>query len=68
LARPERHGVNLRLLRRNLRAHVSRASAIWLQTMVAPTAGDTIELQDNFRARDGYFAAEQPSFWGCRVG
>jgi hypothetical protein len=47
-------------------AHVSEATALWLQTMVALTAGDTVELQGNFRAADGYFAADQTSFWGAR--
>ena len=46
-------------------AHVSEATALWLQTMVA-LAGDTVELQGNLRAADGYFAAQQTSFWGQR--
>jgi hypothetical protein len=33
--------------------------------MVSLTAGDTVELQGNFRAADGYFAADQTSFWGA---
>jgi len=49
-------------------AHVSEATALWLQTMVPLAAGDTVELQGNFRAADGYFAADHTSFWGCRVG
>ena len=49
-------------------SHVSEATALWLQTMVVLTAGDTVELQGSFRAQDGYFAAEQTSFWGCKVG
>jgi hypothetical protein len=49
-------------------AHVSEATALWLQTMVALTAGDTVELQGNFRAADGYFAANQTSFWGTKIG
>jgi hypothetical protein len=49
-------------------AHVSEATALWLQTMVQLTAGDTVELQGCFRAQDGYFAADQTSFWGCKVG
>jgi hypothetical protein len=32
------------------------------------TAGDTVELQGYFRAQDGYFAADQTPFWGCKVG
>ena len=41
--------------------HVSLATAIWLQTMVPLTAGDTVELQGYFWLADGYFAAEQTS-------
>ena len=44
------------------------ATALWLQTMVALTAGDTVELQGNLRAADGYFAAQQTSFWRAKVG
>jgi len=29
---------------------------------------DTVELQGNFRAADGYFAADQTSFWGAKIG
>jgi hypothetical protein len=32
------------------------------------TAGDTGELQGNFRTTDGYFAANQTSFWGAKIG
>jgi len=49
-------------------AHVSEATALWLQTMALLTAGDTVELQGNCRAADGYFAADQTSFWGVKVG
>ena len=49
-------------------AHVSQATALWLQTMVPLTAGDTVELQGYFRAQDGYFAAEQTSLWGAKLG
>jgi len=48
--------------------HVSLATAIWLQTMVPLTAGDTVELQGYFRVADGYFAADHTSLWGCKVG
>ena len=48
--------------------HVSLATAIWLQTMVPLTAGDTVELQGYFRVADGYFAAVHTSFWGCKIG
>jgi hypothetical protein len=48
--------------------HVSLATALWLQTMVPLTAGDTVELQGDFRVADGYFAADQTSFWCCKVG
>jgi hypothetical protein len=49
-------------------AHVSGATTFGLQTMVPLTAGDTVELQGTFRAQDGYFAADQTSLWGCKVG
>ncbi len=49
-------------------AHRSLATALWLQTMVPLAAGDTVELQGNFRAADGYFAADHTSFWGAKVG
>ncbi|WP_255014013.1 hypothetical protein [Roseovarius sp. M141] len=48
--------------------HVSLATAIWLQTIVPLSAGDTVELQGYFRAQDGYFAAEHTSFWGAKIG
>lgn len=35
-------------------AHVSEATALWLQTMASLTADDTVELQGFFRAADGY--------------
>jgi hypothetical protein len=49
-------------------AHFSEATALWLQTMVSLTAGETVELQGNFRASDGYFAADHTSFWGAKIG
>jgi hypothetical protein len=49
-------------------AHVSEATALWLQTMVPLAAGDTVELQGYFRVADGYFAADHTSFWGMKVG
>jgi hypothetical protein len=49
-------------------AHVSEATALWLQTMASLTAGDTVELQGNFRAADGYFAADHTCLWGTKVG
>lgn len=48
--------------------HVSLSTAIWLQTMVPLTAGDTVELQGYFQVADGYFAADHTSFWGAKVG
>lgn len=48
--------------------HVSGATALWLQTMVALSAGDAVELQGTFRVADGYFAANHTSFWGVKVG
>lgn len=44
------------------------AAASRLQTMAALSAADTVELQGTFRVADGYFAADQTSFWGARIG
>ena len=49
-------------------SHVSLATALWLQTMVPLTAGDTVELQGYFRVQDGYFAADHTSLWGTKIG
>ena len=49
-------------------AHVSEATALWLQTMVPLTAGDRIELQGYFRAQDWHCAADHKSFWGHKIG
>jgi len=49
-------------------AHVSEATALWLQTMAPLAQGDTVELQGTFRAADGYFAADHTSFWGAKIG
>ncbi|MDB6179072.1 DUF2793 domain-containing protein [Paracoccus sp. Z330] len=49
-------------------AHVSGATALWLQTMVPLDAGDTVALQGTFRAADGYFAADHTTFWGAKIG
>jgi hypothetical protein len=49
-------------------AHVSEASALWLQSLVPLDAGDTVALQGSFRAFDGYFAADHTTFWGAKIG
>lgn len=49
-------------------AHVSEATALWLQTMTTLTVGDSVELQGNFRASDGHFGADQTPFWGAKIG
>ena len=49
-------------------AHVSEATALWLQTMAVLQQGDTVELQGTFRAQDGFFAADHTSFWGAKIG
>ena len=49
-------------------AHVSEATALWLQTLVPLTAGDTVVFQGYFRAQDGYFAADRTSLWGAKLG
>ncbi len=48
--------------------HASEATALWLQTLVALSAGDTVELQGTFRVADGYFAADHTSVWGTKIG
>lgn len=48
--------------------HVSLATSVWLQTIVPLIAGDTVELQGYFRVADCYFAADQTSFWGAKIG
>nr|HRO16435.1 glycoside hydrolase/phage tail family protein [Paracoccus sp. (in: a-proteobacteria)] len=42
------------------------ATAIWLQTMVPLTAGDTVELQGDFRVADGRIHYDGPEEWSCR--
>ncbi|WP_420024189.1 DUF2793 domain-containing protein (plasmid) [Cereibacter azotoformans] len=49
-------------------AHVSEATALWLQSMAVLQQGDTVELQGYFRAQDGFFAADHTSFWGAKIG
>ena len=48
--------------------HVSLATTLTLQTVVALAPGDTVELQGYFRAADGYFAADHTTFWGAKIG
>ena len=48
--------------------HRSEATALWLQSMAVLEAGDTVELQGYFRAHDGFFAADETSFWGAKIG
>lgn len=49
-------------------AHVTLATALFVQTLAPLAAGDTVELQGYFRGADGYFAATHTSFWGFKVG
>jgi hypothetical protein len=49
-------------------SHTTLATALNMQTIVVLDAGDTVELQGTFRTADGYFAANQTTFWGCKVG
>jgi len=46
-------------------AHVSEVTALWLNVAVLLDEGDTVELQGNFTAQDGYFAADHTRFWGA---
>ncbi|WP_187431107.1 hypothetical protein ROLI_034990 [Roseobacter fucihabitans] len=49
-------------------AHVSEQTTLNIQGMVLLAAGDTVELQGRLRDFDGYFLADQTSFWGFKVG
>lgn len=48
--------------------HVSERTVLNVQGMVLLGAGDTVELQGRLRDFDGYFLADQTSFWGFKVG
>ncbi|WP_299499988.1 DUF2793 domain-containing protein [uncultured Roseobacter sp.] len=48
--------------------HVSEQTSLQIQCMVSLAAGDTVELQGRLRGFDGYFLADQTSFWGFKVG
>jgi hypothetical protein len=48
--------------------HVSLATTLTLQTLAVLAPGDTLELQGYFRVADGYFAADQTTLWGAKVG
>lgn len=48
--------------------HNSETTTLPLQTLAPLNAGDTVELQGNFRAFDGYVAADETCFWGAKIG
>jgi hypothetical protein len=48
-------------------AHVSEVTALWLNVAAVLAAGDTVELQGNFTAADGFFAADHTRFWGGKL-
>lgn len=48
--------------------HLSLETTLGLHTLVDLSAGDTVELQGNFRAFDGYLMADETCFWGHKVG
>ena len=48
--------------------HNSETTTLPLHTLAPLNAGDTVELQGNFRAFDGYVMADQTCFWGAKVG
>lgn len=52
----------------NSATHVTMASSLQIQTVASLAAGDTVELQGSHRTADGYFAANQTTFWGFKVG
>ena len=48
--------------------HNSETTTLPLQTLTPLSAGDTVELQGNFRSFDGYVMAGETCFWGVKVG
>lgn len=48
--------------------HNSETTTLPLHSLTPLSAGDTVELQGNFRAFDGYAAADETCFWGAKVG
>jgi hypothetical protein len=48
--------------------HLSEETTLPLQAFADLNAGDTVELQANFRAFDGYIMADETTFWGHKVG
>ena len=48
--------------------HNSETTTLPLQTLTPLSAGDTVELQGNFRAFDGYMMADETCFWGMKIG
>ena len=48
--------------------HNSETTTLPLQTLTPLSAGDTVELQGNFRSFDGYMMADETCFWGAKVG
>jgi hypothetical protein len=48
--------------------HVTNSTALWLQTVCALAAGDTVELQGSYRGGEAIFAATHTTFWGCKIG
>ncbi|MGC3938613.1 DUF2793 domain-containing protein [Roseobacter sp. EG26] len=52
----------------NTGPHISEQTCLNIQCMVLLNAGDTVELQGHLRGFDGYFLADQTSFWGYKVG
>ena len=48
--------------------HNSETTTLPLQTLTPLSAGDTVELQGNFRAFDGYMMADETCFWGTKIG
>lgn len=48
--------------------HNSETTTLPLQTLTALSADDTVELQSNFRAFDGYVMADETCFWGAKIG
>lgn len=48
--------------------HESDATVLQIQSFASLSAGDSVEVQANFRAFDGYVKADESCFWGHKVG
>ncbi|MFK7868235.1 MAG: DUF2793 domain-containing protein [Roseobacter sp.] len=48
--------------------HITERTSLNLTVLTALAAGDTVELQGIMRDFDGFFLADQTTFWGYKIG